>query len=286
MSRVLVAGAWNFTTLGTASLTVTDGGGLHGALSFTTGYYEHKLGIIASSGTINPTCANFGTALEVALNLLAGTQVYTVTQSGTTGRYTIAVDTGTFSIAVNAVAAKLLGAFIGSGTINSTGTSWTGTYVPWSMIIPAKPGLFAYIPPFRQGDAIKERVTSGGDVKRLGPTSVPRLASWQHQFEPKERVDRDWLDAIGFAASTQLYTWEDLWTDYGLGNLPLGMLVSWQTDAADIVEYMTYRLLQATYDDTVSRRRAPNDDSRFHITVKARLWPTTTAGRYARTMGV
>lgn len=278
-ASVYYSGAWNFATYGTATFTVTDGGGAHAAISYSSGYYDHG-GLCVGAGVATPSISTFSTSLQSALTALSGSQVYTVTLNPLTG-YTISVDTGTFSIALNAAAAKLLGVGYASSTINSTGTTWAGTSLPWFLLVPAKPGLTNYIPPFRQGDAIKERVPSSGPPYRLSPTSIPQLASWEHHFEPKARVDHTY-NVLEYETITQLYSWEQMWTDYGLATLPIAMNVVYATTSVD--ETMAFSLLQPTYDQTVYQRMRPNDDARFKVMVKARLWPTSTANAYARSL--
>ncbi|WP_196299687.1 hypothetical protein, partial [Streptococcus pneumoniae] len=76
------------------SMTVTDSGGAHAALTFTTQKCEHGA-IITDAGAGTPALANFATTLQTALNAM-GARTYTVLFAR--GVYTITVDSGTFSV--------------------------------------------------------------------------------------------------------------------------------------------------------------------------------------------
>lgn len=272
-ASVVIAGAWDFAAHGTATFTVTDSGGAHAPLSFSSGYYDH--GIAYNAGAYPPTLLPFSTALQTSLNAL-GARTYTVSFDATTGRYTITVDSGTFSIACNTAALRIIGSTVSPAA--STLTAWTSDVIPYYVIVPAKPGLTRYIAPTKATDAVKSRVSSSGQTYRVGPTAIMRSMQWEHEFEPKERVDADYLAGVG--GGTHLYTWEQLWSDYGLAKLPIGIQIGYA--GSSLTEYMGFSLAQSTYDASVYRRRAPSDDVRFTIMVKANLWTTTTSNAFAR----
>lgn len=272
-------GAWDFADFGSCTYTLTDSAGAHAPFVFSSGQYEHD-DMIVRAGVLSPGLNSFATAFRNALNAASPTRSYTVTWSPSTGRYTITVNTGTFSIACSggtrAASAALLG---GVTVLASTGTSYTSEYLPWTVIVPRSPGLARYVQPMRASEAVKQRISAGGTPYRMKPTLVPRLASWQHVYEPKYMVDRDAYGSTG-ETLTHLYTWEDLWTDYQLAKLPIGIEVSTSTGS---YETMAFSLDNPDYDESVIKRRAPNDDGRFSVSVRARLWLGNTSSGLART---
>lgn len=273
-ARCILAAAFDFATIGSAAYTLTDSAGAHPTFTFSSGVYEHG-SICSDAGVASPSISSFVTAFVAALNAASPTKTYSGSWSTTTGLYTISVNSGTFSIATSGVDAyHLLGA---SGSpFASTGTTYTSPLVPKFAILPAKPGLTAYLQPTRATGYTKERKTSAGSVRRSKPTSIGREASWEHHFEPKYMVDRD---AYFTASATQIYTWEDLWDDYGLAKVPIGMRVE---DVAGNYEQLAFSLIEPDYSAGVVKRRAPSDDARFVVSVKARLWRAATANTYAR----
>lgn len=285
-AAVLIAAAWNQATYGTIACRLTDDVVTGVALSLpSTGIFEHAAsgytGACAGAGA-SPTVTAFGGVIEAALNAASPTRLYIV--SFDAGLYTITEDGGhTFSLAFTGSGAagtrlqKLLG-FVGDP---HSETTYTSTMVPWFAIVPAKPGLVNYIQPKRMAGVTKSAQNDAGSPPyRLRPTSIPRLCSWEHHFEPKERVDADYLALSAVAAaSTHYYSWERLWTDYGLAQVPIGMRVEF---ADGTIERLAFSLVTPEYDDSVCKRRASSDDVRFIITVKAQLWNTATADVFAR----
>lgn len=276
----LIAGAWDFASYGTSSFTFTDSGGSHSPAAFSTGTYEHGTppGIVGDSGVSGYTA--FGPALQTAMQAVAGGG-RTITVTYSFGKYTIAIDSGTFSLnfSGSGTPGTLMRRLLGFTGDKSGSTSYTSDAYPWFVIKPSIAGLTNYIPPSRAEGSTKEAVTASGQVYRLAPTSVPRLAMWEHRFEPKERVDRDYHNTVASASSTHLYDWEQLWDDYGQATLPLGIYIR---DTNGNYEEMSFVLAQADYGRSVIKRNQPNDDQRFTVFVQARLWPGSTANKFGR----
>ena len=279
---VAIAAAWDFASYGTATMTVEDGDGTHSnAVTFTSGIYEHKTGICATAGVAS--IGNFGTALTAQLNAM-GTKVYTVTQAVATGKYTISVNSGTLKFIFSGSAGDRMAALIGQGSsitsyINTVASaSFTSPYAPWFWISPARPGVAKYTQALRQKGSTLVATATGGTMYRLRPTTRPMLASWEHHYEPKARVDHEYLRDVYSTSTTQLYDWEQLWTDYGLAQLPIGT----RFEGVDgRVESFAWAPLVPDYDESVCQRYGVYDD-KFTIRIKAQLWPTTTADLAAR----
>lgn len=280
MSYVTLCGSWDFAEFGACTYTLTDSAGAHAPFTFSSGTYEpHDL--IVRAGVLSPGLNSFATAFRNALNAASPTKTYSVEWDQGTGRYKIGVNSGTFSIVASGGSSRvdpynLLGNI---GAIVSTGDSWTSILLPWFVIKPSRPGLTAYVQPLAAADSIKKRVSAGGTAYHMAPSMVPRMASWRHQFEPKYMVDRDAFGATG-ETLTHFYTWEDLWQDFRLAKMPIGIEVG--SDAGSY-ENLAFALDNPDYDDTTVKRRAPNDDGRFTISIRARLWLGNTRSGFART---
>lgn len=279
----LIAGAWDFATYGTCSFQFTDSGGAHSPASFSSGTYEHgTVGYGSFCTRAGLTGYNtFGTSLQSAMQAVAGGG-RTITVTFAAGKYTVAIDSGTFSLnfSGSGAAGTLMRKLLGFSGDKTGATSYTSDFYPWFVIKPTVAGLTNYIQPTRQEGVIKGTVTASGQPYRLAPTSIVRNAMWEHRFEPKERVDRDHHNAVASATSTHLYDWEQLWDDYGQGVQPIGMRID---DALGNWELMAFALVQPEYGRSVVKRNQPNDDLRYTILVQAMLWPTATANVFART---
>ncbi len=279
MSSVVICGAIDMSTLGTCTYTLTDSTGTKGPFNLPTTGYKEPGTLIANAGVTSPSLGSLVGYLVGVLNAISPTKTYTGSWSQFTGRYTISVNSGTFSLACSGTgpSAALFGQS-STSTIASTGTTYTSEYVPKYVIVPKYPGLYNYIQPLRVSGATKERVTSSGKFGAQRPTTVPRVARWDHQFEPKYMVDDDarWStpDVI-----TNMYSWESMWTDYGLGRAPLGICIA---DAFGNYEQFAFSLMDRDFSESVCKRRASSDDTKFTVSVKARLWPTSTANVSAR----
>lgn len=281
-ASVVLCGAVDMSTLGTCTYTLTDSTGTKAPFDLPTTGYKEPGTLIANAGVTSPSLGSLVGYLVGVMNAISPTKTYTGSWSQFTGKYTISVNSGTFSLACSGAGPSA--ALFGEATSISSGagSTWTSTYVPKYVIVPKYPGLYNYIPPLRVSGATKERVTSSGKFGAQRPTTVPRVARWDHQFEPKYMVDND---ASGSTPETQtnLYTWESLWTDYGLGRMPLGICIA---DSAGNYEQFAFSLMDRDFSEAVVKRRASNDDARFTVSVKARLWPTATANVSARAFNV
>lgn len=279
-SSVVLCAAFDCSAIGTCTYTLTDSAGAHAPFNLSAAGIREPGALINNAGAKAPTPESLIDYFVAQLNAASPTVGYTGFWSSFTGKYTIVAGSGTFSIACSGTgpAAAMFGE---SSSLASSGTTWTSSYVPKYVIVPARPGVSVYVQPKRVANATKERVTQSGRHGAQRHTTVPRIASWEHRFEPKYMVDDDarggTLDTI-----TQLYSWESLWSDHGLGRLPIGICIN------DGVNYETFAfsLIDRDYSESVVKRRAPNDDGRFTITVRARLWPTSTANRDARAFNV
>jgi hypothetical protein len=279
---VYIAGAWDFATYGTCTLLLTDDIVTNAPVTFSAGKYEPS-NYCVNAGVSSPSISSFCTTLATALTAASPTRTYDVTFDN--GRYTITTDEGvTFALTFTGAAGtrfyKLLGY---NPSVTHSATTYTSTLIPWFVIVPTKPGVTLYKQPQRASGATAEKISDAGFPYRLGKTSTPRFASWEHHFEPKERVDADWLaSTAGTAASTHYYSWEQLWADYKLAQMPIGMYLE---GADGNYEKLAFSLRTADYDDSVVQRLGNRDD-KFTVIVRASLWPTATADKFARSFNV
>jgi hypothetical protein len=269
---MFIAGAFDIATYGSVSMDFSDTAGSHSITPFTTGKYEHEVFCI-NAGVTSPALTLFATALAAAMNAASPTQNYDVEFSE--GRYTISVDSGAWAPSFTGAAGLRMKALLGMNVI-SPGTSITSSTDAWFWLTPAKPGPVNYKPPAREPGQVKEaKPDDGGAPYRNRSTAIARLASWEHHYEPKLRVDRDY----NVGASGTGYTWEDLWDDYGLAQMPIGVYIE---GADGNYELMAVSLETAEYDASVYQRMRPIDDDRFKITVMARLWRASGTDTWAR----
>lgn len=266
-AKAFVSGSWTNDSYGTPGLFFTDSSGTY-HVTPNAGTYAHD-STMADAGVVTPSITPFCAALVGLMNVASPTVTHT--GSFSEGVYTLGVTTGTLtlSFSTGGSAGTLMRKLLGFTADSPAAASHTSTVYPWFWLTPSKPGLTNYLPPTRVNGSTKESVSDNGTVYRLAPTSIPRVCSWEHHFEPKERVDRDYLNGSS-VVSTHLYTWEDLWDDFGLGQRPVGLYVE---NTAGVYEKLGFRLSAPEYDSTVMSRMRPSDDSRFKIALKARLWP-------------
>lgn len=277
-ASVVIAGAWDFSTYGACTATVAWDGGVSTAnITFSSGSYEPGT-ICVDAGVASPALSSFATAFGAALAAAAPLLGFGCTWSTTTGRYTITNGGDAFDLTFSGAAGARMRALLGLSTdIVAAADSVTGDMVPWYVIVPAIAGLTADSGVTRRSGVSKTATNANGGRYVLRPTSIPRVRSWEHHFEPKERVDADYLAVV--ATSSHYYSWEQLWTDYGTAMLPIGMQV---VDSAGNIETTAFSLDTPEYDRSVKTRMRPNDDVRWKIHVDATLWPGASANSYAR----
>lgn len=203
MSVVAYYAGWDFAKVGTMTFTVTDGGGAHAATAFSAGTYAHP-----SVSSVVTTHTQFAATLKTTLDALAGTQVYTVTFSATTGFYTISVDTGTFAIAfADAFSRNMLGF---SGNIAATASA-TSTEIAKYGIIASVGARTSISNVYQMPGRTKVAVADDGSVYHSTPTTTPRLLDWKQVFETKAKTFAE------FAAAPNNTDWRTLFSHLATG---------------------------------------------------------------------
>ena len=265
---VTYCGAFNLAGYGSVEIDWTDASGVHnGVVSLTTGTYVH--GTIAATMSVSGY-TNFIATLVAAMDA-ATAQTVTGSFSETTGLMTLACTGGTFDITFPGAAGTRMKALLGMpGTVTGS-TSYTGTVHPVYVIKPLYPCVSGNPNPSREKGRTATKSTSDGSMYRLAASTIRKLSSWTHLYEPKGMCDRTWYDQVGPGGSgLNRYTWEDLWDDYGDHVLPI--FAAWYSSASTgEIEYLCFDLTTDVYDDTTHARMRANDDTRWRITVAASL---------------
>lgn len=275
----MLAGSWDLATYGSVGTVFTTTAGTFSTATYSSGKYEHGV-ICAGAGVATPALSQWAATLAADMSALTAPRTITITWSQTTGLYTVGVDSGNLSLTWSSFgdtsASDRLRKLLGFSGNKSGSPSYTSDYVPWFALKPAIAGLTNDSGVTRRGGASKSATSATGTRYVMQPTSIPRVRTWEHHFEPKERVDRDYLDGVG--GGTHLYTFENLWSDYGTATMPIGASVVYANGRTEI---FAFSLDTPEYDRSVLMRMRPNDDVRFKVHVEATLWPTT-ANSYAR----
>jgi hypothetical protein len=202
---------WDHRWLGTATLdwTATEGAR---SVSFTTGRYCH-LGLTAidpedrRGTTIDLGFEEFAPALVAAMDAVTADN-HTITWDPALLRYTFVVN-GNFPlnsvVATGNAARETMRRLLG---ITANGSYTASDMRPWYVVRAEIDGRSNYDQPAMPDDVIRTRRASDGSIYSIGPTLVPREASWELRFEEKKHVQRRFADADSLAAGAS-WTYED-----------------------------------------------------------------------------
>jgi hypothetical protein len=262
----IIIGAWDLAVYGSVSVTLTDDGGVFPLTPVSTGVLDHD-NLLDDCGMTASTTSYLGAVFEAMLNG-ASSDAYTVTFSRVTGLYTITDVTpaaGPFKLTWTGAAGLRLRNLLGFQADLLGATSYTSTHVPLYCIVPFGGAMANYPGPVQEKGHRSSIRSSAGQAYRNGPLTIPELASFDFEFQPRSHVDR--LFRIATSA-THLYGWDELWDDYSDCLLPLAL----QTVGADgKIERFAFDLATPEFDETTHKPRAKNDHVRWTVSVAALL---------------
>lgn len=223
---LLLSCAWDHARIGTASLRFTTATSTYGPISFTTGRHSHvsaaSLTLMGTGGGTYDTGIVAGTFASQLQALMDAAAPETVTVSrSSTGQYTLACTGATFSLdfTTDGAAGTRMRQILGMTGNRSGSTSYTSQCFPKYLIAPLRQGRTAYTGVKAVTSGMRQWKTDNGAVGSLGPTYLPRMARWEHHFEPEARVWHRMADADTVVFGHQ-YTWEALSDDaYQIGEL-------------------------------------------------------------------
>lgn len=196
------SGELTLSTLGTGA-TIPASYYLHGTLD-TDNLVAYESGTEAEYYELR-RYEPFATAVKTAFDAATGT-TFTVTQSSSTGLYTISRATNfslTWSTAADVALRNILG-FTGDKSGTNTYTSDT---VPPCVVISAVGGRSNVVGPSDPDDIAEESVSDGGDAFVVARATNEQLTSWSQTMEPKTSVFSS--ASITLAAGSRAGSWQD-----------------------------------------------------------------------------
>lgn len=261
---VTYCGAFDSADYGSCDIAWTDAAGAH-TVTLTPGTY------VAGSHAVAMSISGIGDfiATLVAQMDAATAQSVSGSFSETTGLITLTCTGGTFTLSFPGAAGVRMKALLGfNGAITGL-TSYTGSNHPLYVLKPYLPCVTAYGGPAKESGRSTTKSTSDGSMYTLKPATIRRLASWRHDFEPKGMVDRDVFENVSNANTLlNVYTWEDLWDDYGDHRLPIFAIFT-ADDAS--VETICFDLATDDFDKTTHAQMSPRDDVRWKVMIAASI---------------
>lgn len=271
-ASVIYCGGFDLATYGSVSINWTDASGAHvlpGSVGkFTIGAAGLTMYTATSAASIAEYAHDFVAELVAGMDALTA-QTVTGSFSPVTGLVTLACTGGLFTLSFVGAPGARMKALLGFTGAITGATSYTGPSHPYFCIRPNKPCVSGSVPPVKQSGRTNVKQTSDASRYRLAPITIPQVASWRHDFEPKAMVDRVWFDAGHSSdAALNVYTWEDLWDDYGDQRNPIFAI--WYYDNGTI-EYLAFDLTNDVYDRATHDRMFPKDDLRFKVMIAASL---------------
>lgn len=264
-ASVLYCGAFDLAAYGSVTIDWTDTSGAHSVTLSSGTYVIGSTGTTLDGSTLYPS---FVAALVAAMDA-ATAETITGSFSESTGLVTLTCTTGlvftvSFSGAAGTRCKNLIG-FLGTYSVTAIGKTFTGNKHPIYVIKPYLPCVSGHKAIAREKGRSKTKRASDSSMYTLRPATIPRLVEWRHDFEPKGMVDRDWFDVVSSALTAlNVYTWEDLWDDYGTHLHPIYAI--WVYDSAtNATERMAFDLMVDDFDDTTHKHMGKADDVRFSV---------------------
>ena len=254
---------WDFASYGTSEIAWTDDDGPH-TVSYSSGIYRHPgsgadslthpSGGLAIANTAHPA---FDDTLEAALDAQT-TATPTVTYDADTNRYTLAMSGAVFSVTWSSDAQLRMRALLGFSGNLSAATSYTATLAPVFTIEPTKQALTNWTDVRAMSDAVNTRVTSGGDLRTVGPARVPFTAGFEIAHE---------TDAQTLSEFSTRYCWQQFWNDAGRNGRLCYLVDSDPAVGSDL--RWAFRLRTATFDESTHRREVASLRNRWRVTFGA-----------------
>ncbi len=266
----IVGGAFDLARYGTCTINFTDDAGAT-SVDLTEATYDHDE-LLDDCGITSLTAGSLGDHLAVRMNSVS-VEDYTVTFNRATGKYTIATATSAvFSITWTGAPGERLRSLLGFIANCSGATSYTSSHVPLYAMVPTSAGPSEYPGPWEEKGHRKSIRSSAGQPYRLGPATVPFRTLFMFEYEPRSHVDRAYRTAL--ASVGHLYTWEQMWEDFGRDALlPLAIEM---VGAEGLTERLAFDLATEQYDETTHKPRAKNDHVRWTVTLAALLRQSET----------
>lgn len=193
---LLLASAWDFARIGTATMTVDDDGTAQ-PVTFTSGVYSH-IALSTVVSTISLWSSSLKAALDAASN---GAGTYTVALNETTRKYTISYSNGNFDLTFTGAAGTVMQNIIGFSGNKTGAASYTSDNAVYYLIggsIGAKADVAEYEPDEIVDVAEADDGTSYGIARSTAPIYYDCLVP----FEAEASV------RTAKAAATAPWTWQ------------------------------------------------------------------------------
>lgn len=200
--------AWDFTTIGTMTVSFTDAGGTF-AVSVASGKYAHDDATsVSAMSTYNAFSGPFQTAVNAAK--LGGSPSYTVTWSGTNLTYTITPASGTTALTFSGAAGTRAKHVLGfTGNVSATASA-VSTCRPYYVI---RPNIMGRSNPsglyFDQ--YASEAVADDGSAFLIARTTPDYHEDWEQLAETEARIYSD------YATTAIPWTWQHFFLHCGSG---------------------------------------------------------------------